>query len=880
MTSFVFRSRVLRVATLVAFLVMVIPAAGYSAEPQATDPQTYWVDAENGDDSYAGTEAEPFETISHALSVATPVDTIMVEPGTYDVANGESFPLYVGGETLMSTSGAEVTILHGDDAHQVIGGNTFSAGDMIKGFTIEHGALGPGAGMQLQLSSIATTGWPRIEGNIFKDNVSASFAGGALSLVTFSSITVTPLVVNNTFVDNSASQGGAVNILGSIDVIFEDNTFTGNASNNNGGAVYTAAGSAELTFIDNVFEENTAQNAGGALYLDNDGSTTLDSNMFVANSAKTGGGAIRASGVQALTLEGNVFQSNATMSPGGALYASIVDSAIAIVGNAFVNNSATASGGAIYMSNTGTTEVINQNQFIENAAGTDGGALWLYGANASMEANDAGGNDANGGSGGFAYLDHTLLEASNNVIGGHSATVEGAAWFLTYASLVETNDTVVQCTGTDSAAYQGESAQLEIYNSIYWNPTVTADVENAYHIGYSCLYDASPGDHGNTIGSGVIYDDPQFIDLSAHDARLGLGSPCIDTANTALGPAGDFFGTLRPQDGDGDSVAVSDMGYFEKPPLDVAELQGDDRYATAVAIAAAAFDASEYAVIASGENYPDALSASGLAGAYECPLVLTRSTSLPSVTADFLVDLGVEHVFIVGGTAAIGQDVYDLLAADYDVVRIAGDTRYDTAAEVAQEIADHQGSEFMGFAFVARGDSFPDALSLSPLAFSNAVPILLTRPTSLPLETATALEILDIQMGVVAGGLSAVDAATKSAIDAIIVDNEGTATERWFGDSRYATAVAIATNAVDAHMATWDNVGIATGQNYPDALAGGARIGMGGGVVLLTGTNLLPTATSGALTSNAARILYVDVFGGPSAVSVSVRAAIEDALGW
>ncbi|MBF4510325.1 MAG: cell wall-binding repeat-containing protein [Aeromicrobium sp.] len=83
-----------------------------------------------------------------------------------------------------------------------------------------------------------------------------------------------------------------------------------------------------------------------------------------------------------------------------------------------------------------------------------------------------------------------------------------------------------------------------------------------------------------------------------------------------------------------------------------------------------------------------------------------------------------------------------------------------------------------------------------------------------------------------------------------------------------------------AGLASFGYVGVATGENYPDALAGGIGAGVQGGVVALTASSRLSTATKSTLEDHAPGILYVDVFGGTTAVAPAVRTAIEAALGW
>jgi hypothetical protein len=98
-------------------------------------------------------------------------------------------------------------------------------------------------------------------------------------------------------------------------------------------------------------------------------------------------------------------------------------------------------------------------------------------------------------------------------------------------------------------------------------------------------------------------------------------------------------------------------------------------------------------------------------------------------------------------------------------------------------------------------------------------------------------------------------------------------TERLFGANRYATAVAIADYAVTEAEHTWDRVGIATGEDYPDALAGGVLQGKVGSVMVLTTADKPAPRHRTALSTNADAIDTVTFFGGTGAVSTAVRNA-------
>lgn len=297
---------------------------------------------------------------------------------------------------------------------------------------------------------------------------------------------------------------------------------------------------------------------------------------------------------------------------------------------------------------------------------------------------------------------------------------------------------------------------------------------------------------------------------------------------------------------------------------------GSDRYETAVAVSSSGFDAADVVVLATGADFPDALSAAGLAGSYDAPLLLTRPTNLPTIVRDEIVRLGASKVVIVGGTKAVSTGVVsavDVLSG-VSVERIAGTDRYATAAQVARAIALREGAT--PNAYVARGDSFPDALACSPYAFREAMPILLTRTTDLPSATRDAIEDLGVTDVVIAGGTPAVSDAVNNIIDGI----GGVSVVRVAGLNRYETAAAVAEHGVSRGWGSWKYVGIATGLNFPDALVGGVACGNRGGVLLMSDPRFVSGATHATMLLRKSSILRVDIFGGTNVVSSDVAEAL------
>jgi putative cell wall-binding protein len=306
-------------------------------------------------------------------------------------------------------------------------------------------------------------------------------------------------------------------------------------------------------------------------------------------------------------------------------------------------------------------------------------------------------------------------------------------------------------------------------------------------------------------------------------------------------------------------------------PLPSIPIEGPSRFDTAVAASLEAYpDGAEHVIIATGRNWPDALGGTALAGALDAPILLSEPISLPGATAAEISRLGATHAIILGGTGAVSDAVMaqiDALPLIESVERIAGTTRYQTADAVALRTIAELGAAFDGTAFVATGANFPDALAAAPLAAAQGWPLYLAHPTSgiLP-GTVTAMAQVD--EAIILGGTGAVSTGVQTQLSTM-----GLATTRLEGLTRYDTAVAIASYGVTDAGHTWDRVGIATGEDYPDALAGGVLQGKVGSVMLLTTPASLHPSTASSLTANAEEIYFVTFFGGTAAVSDAVRAA-------
>ena len=324
-------------------------------------------------------------------------------------------------------------------------------------------------------------------------------------------------------------------------------------------------------------------------------------------------------------------------------------------------------------------------------------------------------------------------------------------------------------------------------------------------------------------------------------------------------------------------VTVTDDDEPPATPATISRVFGNDRYATAVAVSKKNFATADTVVLATGADFADALAASGLAGAYDGSLLLTKPTSLPANVKGEIARLKATQVFIIGGTNAVSAEV----AAEVDAMtgvsikRIFGNDRYRTAAAIAREIENKKGAAFANRAFVARGDNYADALAAAPVAYSQGFPILLTKTATLSSATSGVIKELGITDVVIAGGTGAVSADVASALDALAGVNTPVRAQ---GADRYKTARAVADLALAEKWADYSFAGIATGTQFPDGLAGGAAAGANGGVLLLTKPDTLTPITADAIKDNAKDIAEIQVYGGTGAIGDSVYKAIEALL--
>ena len=302
----------------------------------------------------------------------------------------------------------------------------------------------------------------------------------------------------------------------------------------------------------------------------------------------------------------------------------------------------------------------------------------------------------------------------------------------------------------------------------------------------------------------------------------------------------------------------------------VTRLSGSTRFETAVEISKAGFPSgSKTVVLAYGLNYADALAGVSLAKAKNAPILLTAQSYLPSETLAEIKRLKATDVIILGGTGAVGTEVEKALTDNkLNIERIAGKSRFETATKIAQKMQTLGGNKAPEDVFFVYYNDFADALSVSTVAAIKDAPIIYLM-TDGELDSATSAYLASVKGKVknayVIGGTGVIsDAMMKKAGDAL-----GVKPTRVFGKNRFETCVAVNNNFKS--VLNGDTICIATGLDFPDALAGGVFAAKNKAPLLLingkAATLTLSDTQQSYLTTKAPKKLYV--FGGTGVVSDS-----------
>ena len=304
----------------------------------------------------------------------------------------------------------------------------------------------------------------------------------------------------------------------------------------------------------------------------------------------------------------------------------------------------------------------------------------------------------------------------------------------------------------------------------------------------------------------------------------------------------------------------------------VTRLAGENRVDTALAIAQAEYPGKiENVVLATADNYPDALAGSVLAYKLNAPILLVGSSEADQTKVLDYLKAKLDPagtVYILGGTAAVSSAMENKVAASgfNHITRIGGADRYETSAKIADQLGVRSGTPVV----LVTGENYPDGLSVSSVAAQMQMPILLVQKDGI--SSAVAQEIAAIKPAKVyiIGGEGAIGATVESQA-AQITSLDKANIVRISGADRYETSLAVA----KYFNLSGQNVCIATGNDFPDALAGSVYAANYNASIILVDKTLSDNETTYLINR---KLPGATILGGEGAVSQNVQQQISELM--
>ena len=311
-----------------------------------------------------------------------------------------------------------------------------------------------------------------------------------------------------------------------------------------------------------------------------------------------------------------------------------------------------------------------------------------------------------------------------------------------------------------------------------------------------------------------------------------------DTVNVVITFKGNYSGTItksykvQTTENEGTKPEQS-----VRPSLEITA--GERRYDTAVELSKSKLDKADTVVIAGGYALADGLTATPIATEYKSPLLLVEKNNIPEVTKNEIKRLGAKNIIIVGGTTVITKEVENQLLSlgVTKITRLGGSDRYETSLLVAQYIDSNLYN--IENIVVTNGLGEADALSISPVAGRDRMPIILVRSTYIPSSVNSWLRGKGIKNAYIIGGKTAINDNVLNEINALTSND--ISGNRLGGSTRYETNALIIDKFYGESI---NKVYVSKGLQLIDALSSGPIAALENSPVILANNDLTATQRS------------------------------------
>ncbi len=395
---------------------------------------------------------------------------------------------------------------------------------------------------------------------------------------------------------------------------------------------------------------------------------------------------------------------------------------------------------------------------------------------------------------------------------------------------------------------------------------------------------------GSIVYNPVVKLDPATVEPGAEYTVKGSGFAAAEKVTITVGDGtpvtvttgedGTFDRKFTAPDEEG-TVNISVVGEYSNAPrtakltvetfiappeFEVIRHSGKTRYDTSLELLKATATKGKPLFVATGASFADALAAAPAAASVGGRVALTHPRTISPEMLEFITELEPEMIFVIGGSNAVTQPVFNALANVAPVDRISGRDRFDTSLEIYDRF--FAGAE-LNQAFVATGRSYPDALVASAAAGAVEGPVLLVngKVTAKPQGVIQRLEQDQAKLVLIAGGKGAVSAGIQEALEESLGSDK---VLRLSGTTRYDTGVEI-NKWIDSVLDREDvnDVFMATGRSFPDALSAAAPAGDPSARLVLSNKDCVPAAAVDAIMSYS-NLKFLRLVGGTNALTDNV----------
>jgi trimeric autotransporter adhesin len=371
---------------------------------------------------------------------------------------------------------------------------------------------------------------------------------------------------NVTFTNNVAGYaGGLMNSQGG-QLTLNNATFNNNRANNDGGGLRNVDAGSVLTVTNSIFTGNTANNVG-AIETGSNARILLASTIISNNTATNSSGGIAVIGGSQATISNTTFISNTSTNGNGGAMGAGGNAQVSIADSNFTNNKAQLAGGGLR--NDGGAKVTITNTTFDNNTGDRGGGILSSGSGTIVTVTNTSfaNNRATTEGGALADIGGSVTNLTNSTIYSNTAPFGGG--IVSNSALNILNTTVVSNTAGTSGGGIRALGTTNLKNTLIADNVAPSGLDFSGSVtsgGNNFI--ANPTGGTGYIASDIIGSNPILGPFGNYKSSRQTIAPypngrAVDNGNNTGAPATDARGVARPQDGNNDGTATTDIGAHE-----------------------------------------------------------------------------------------------------------------------------------------------------------------------------------------------------------------------------------------------------------------------------------------------------------------------------